>query len=130
MKLQKATRCALFAVIDLAAEPGRPQSAAEIAGKHGLSVNHMAKVLPQLARAGLVRAVRGASGGYRFTADAHATTLLDVVRVFEPPEPDQPPRTPTGQALAEVLDGTEATARRALGALTVAAMLGRVRLRT
>ncbi|MEW5727211.1 MAG: Rrf2 family transcriptional regulator [Pseudomonadota bacterium] len=129
MKFQKATRCALIAVIDLAADPARPRSAAEIAGRHGLSANHMAKVLPMLARAGLVQASRGAAGGYRFVADPGRTTLFDVVRVFEPAEPDDPVRTAAALALAEVLGGIEATARRALGALTVADMLHRVRLR-
>ncbi len=129
MKFQKATRCALIAVLDLAGDPGRPQSAAEIAGRHGLSANHMAKVLPLLARAGLVRASRGAAGGYRFTADAARTTLLEVVKVFEPAEPEDPVRTAAAQALGEVLGGIEATARRALGALTVADMLHRVRLK-
>ena len=45
MKLQKATLCALYAVLELAAEPGRTLSAAEIARTYGVSLNHLAKVL-------------------------------------------------------------------------------------
>lgn len=132
MKLQKATRYAVIAVMEMAAHPARPLSAGEIAGKFGLSVNHMAKVLPALARAGLVAAVRGASGGYRLAAEPSRLTLWDVVRVIEPPDPadDPPPSAQPGMlALAEVLDGIEATARRALTALTIGDMVGRARLR-
>lgn len=129
--MQKAARCALFAVLDLAADPGRPQSAAEIAGRHGLSVNHMAKVLPQLARAGMVRAVRGAAGGYRIKAESSTTTLWDIVRVFEPIEPDisHPAASATTLALDEVQSGIQSARRRALSALTIADMLQRLRLK-
>lgn len=132
MKLQKATRYAVIAIMEMAAHPTRPLSAGEIAGKFGLSVNHMAKVLPNLARAGLVEAVRGAAGGYRLSADPTRLVLWDIVRVIEPPDPaDDPPPSaqPAMQALSEVLDGIEATARRALTTLSVADMVGRARLR-
>lgn len=129
--MQKAARCALFAILDLAAEPARPQSAAEIAGRHGLSVNHMAKVLPQLARAGMVQAVRGAAGGYRIATDPSETSLWDVVKVFEIAEPDvalPPAASSTALALDEVLSGIESTRRRALSKLTIADMLQRLKL--
>jgi Rrf2 family protein len=132
MKLQKATRYAVIAVMEMAAHPTRPLSAAEIAGKFGLSANHMAKVLPTLARAGLAEAVRGAQGGYRLVAEPSRLTLWDVVRVIEPPDPaDQPPISaqPAMLAMAEVLDGIEAAARRALTALTIGDMVGRAKLR-
>ena len=54
MKLQKATLFALFSVLELAREPGRQLSASEIAEAYGISVNHLAKVLRELGRAGLV----------------------------------------------------------------------------
>lgn len=132
MKLQKATRYALVAVVEMASTPARPLSAAEIAGKYGLSVNHMAKVLPVLARAGLLKALRGAAGGYRLAADPARLSLWDIVRVIEPPDPADDPAPgalPAILAMAEVLGGIESTARRALTALTVADMVGRVRLR-
>lgn len=84
MKLQTAARLALFAVLELAAEPARQLSAAEIARRHGVSLNHLAKVLRDLNRAGLVEAVRGVGGGYRFRGNVKRTTLMDVIEVFEP----------------------------------------------
>ncbi len=83
MKLQKATVFALYAVLELAAQPERQQTAIEIAEKYGISAHHLAKVLRDLGRAGLVDAVRGVGGGYRFTGNAKRLTLMDVIRLFE-----------------------------------------------
>ncbi|TAN57462.1 MAG: Rrf2 family transcriptional regulator, partial [Rhodospirillales bacterium] len=69
MRLQKATRCALYAILELASDPKRQLSANEIAEKYDISTNHLAKVLRSLGREGLVEAVRGAGGGYRFSGN-------------------------------------------------------------
>ena len=45
MRLQKATRFALYAALEFAARPNEYVSAAEVAGKYGVSLNHLAKVL-------------------------------------------------------------------------------------
>ncbi|MCR6630650.1 MAG: Rrf2 family transcriptional regulator [Magnetospirillum sp.] len=123
MRLQKATRCALFAVAELAAEPARPISAGEIAAKYGLSLNHLAKVLTELTRSGLIEAVRGAGGGYRFVGDAHRTTLMDVVALFEPVESDDAPQTKEAVALTRMLVSMEGRARAPFLAMTVEEML-------
>ena len=83
MSLQKATLFALYAVLELAEDTDRQLSASEIAERYNISTNHLAKVLRDLGRAGLVESVRGAGGGYRFCGNAKRTTLLDVVRLFE-----------------------------------------------
>ena len=75
MKLQKATQYGLYAVLELARDPSRQLSAIEIADKYGISSNHLAKVLRDLGRAGLVDAVRGAGGGYRFSSNSKRVTL-------------------------------------------------------
>lgn len=83
MKLQKNTLLALYSVLEFAARPGAQLSAAEIAGKYRMSPHHLAKVLRTLGRAGLVRAARGAGGGYRFAGNPHRVTLMDVIELFE-----------------------------------------------
>jgi len=83
MRLQKATQCALFAVLELARDPQTQISAADIADTFGISVNHLAKVLRDLARARLVESMRGAGGGYRFIGNPKRVTLYDVVCLFE-----------------------------------------------
>ena len=63
MKLNRATRYALYAVLELARNPEKHLSATEIAKRYDISVNHLIKVLHDLGRARLVRSVRGARGG-------------------------------------------------------------------
>ena len=83
MKLQKGTSLALYSVLEFAANPGRQLSAAEIAEKYGASTHHLAKVLRELGRAGLVESARGVGGGYRFSGNARRLTLMDVIELFE-----------------------------------------------
>lgn len=83
MKLQKATEYGLYAVLELAQDPSRQLSAVDIADKYGISSNHLAKVLRDLGRAGLVDAIRGAGGGYRFSSNSKRVTLMDVIKIFE-----------------------------------------------
>ena len=84
MRLQKNSLLALYGVLEFAARPGELVPASEVAEKYGESAHHLAKVLSELARAGIVEPVRGVGGGYRFTANARRLTLLDVIRLFGP----------------------------------------------
>ncbi|MBL6958078.1 MAG: Rrf2 family transcriptional regulator [Rhodospirillales bacterium] len=129
MKLQKATRCALFAVLELASDPQRQLSATEIADKYSLSSNHLAKVLRDLGRAGLVESVRGAGGGYRFSGNAKRATLFDVIKIFEDidadclinPEPGDD--TDIGQALCMAMQEIDSIARGTLMSITIQTLL-------
>jgi Rrf2 family nitric oxide-sensitive transcriptional repressor len=88
MKLQKASRYALFAVLHLANNPDRQYSTAEIAQEYGISIHHLAKVMRTLVRSGLIESVRGVGGGYRFAGNVRRTTLWDVIHEFESLESD------------------------------------------
>ena len=90
MRLQVSTQLAIFAVLELAGREGAQLSVAEIGEKYGVSAHHLAKVMHVMGRAGLVRAVRGAGGGYQFSGNARRTTLLDVVQLFEEPNSVEP----------------------------------------
>jgi Rrf2 family transcriptional regulator, nitric oxide-sensitive transcriptional repressor len=83
MKLQKASRYALYAVLHLASTPDRQYSTAEIAQAYGISIHHLAKVMRTLVRSGLIESVRGVGGGYRFAGNVRRTTLWDVIHEFE-----------------------------------------------
>lgn len=129
MKLQIASRIAIYAVLELASAPGRSLSAAEIAAAYGVSTHHLSKVLHALGRAGLVRSVRGAGGGYVFTGNPRRVTLGDVVELFEPirgdsADPNMPgTETPTGQALGRVLDEIDEIAEATMKSITISTML-------
>jgi Rrf2 family protein len=133
MRLQKATRFALYAVLELASKPDRHLAAAEVAGKYGISLNHLAKVLRTLGRSGLVEASRGVGGGYRFVGNAKRTTLLDVIQLFENIEPimagEREPgdATEAGLALKGVLEEIEDTARATFGSITLDTMINLTR---
>ena len=129
MKLQKATFFALFAVLELAADPTRQLAAADIADKYGISLHHLAKVLRDLTRAGIVESARGVGGGYRFTGNPKRLTLMDIVELFEASEPgrasgDEPrPVTDVGRALRVVLDEIDEHAVATFRSITVSTML-------
>ncbi len=83
MKLNKGSLFALFAVLELASDRRRKLSTTDIAEIYGISTHHLAKVMRNLVHAGLVQAVRGVGGGYRFAGNVSRTTLLDVIQLFE-----------------------------------------------
>jgi len=83
MKLNKGSLFALLAVLELASDADRQLSTTDIADKYGISSHHLAKVMRNLVHEGLVQAVRGVGGGYRFAGNVSRTTLLDVIQLFE-----------------------------------------------
>ncbi len=127
MKLQTATRLGLYAALELAREPDRTLSAADLAERFGVSAHHLAKVLRTLSAAGLVRGGRGATGGYRFTGNRRRTTLMDIVALFEPapgrraPEPGE--ATEIGQGLQRVLSEIDEIAEATLRSISLETML-------
>jgi Rrf2 family protein len=129
MKLQKATQFALLAVLELARDPSRQLSVSDIAEKYGISANHLAKVLRDLGRAGLVEAVRGARGGYRFSGNAKRTSLYDVIDLFgdsvkgEADIPAPAGDTDMGRALGQVLAEVDEIAVATLKSISLATLL-------
>jgi Rrf2 family protein len=127
MKLQKATLCGLYAVLELAAHSDRQISAAEIAAKYDISLNHLAKVLRSLVRARLVESVRGAGGGYRFSGNPKRVTLLDVIELFEEvgrnAEDSPPVDQDEGRALHKVLREIDDIAIATLSSISITTLL-------
>lgn len=128
MRLQISTRLAVFAVLELAAREGQQLSVAEIGEKFGISSHHLAKVMHAMGRAGLVRSVRGAGGGYQFAGSAKRTTLFDLIRIFEDPDSGErdvatADATPEERALGKILNEIDDIARATLGSITIATML-------
>ena len=129
MRLQKNTSLALYSVLEFASTPTRHISGAEIADKYGVSPHHLAMVLAELARAGVVESVRGAGGGYRFIGNARRLTLMDIIQLFEEFAPSVAERgsnagaTPIDMALGLVLSEIDENARATFGSITLATML-------
>jgi Rrf2 family protein len=128
MKLQISSRLAIFALIELAANPKRQYSVAEIGSKYRISNHHLAKVMHVLGRAGLVRSFRGAGGGFQFSGNERRVTLLDVIELFEMlgssgSDSGAVEATAEGRALGQVLGEIDDIARATLGSITLATML-------
>ena len=129
MRLQKATAIALYAVLELALDPARQLTAVEIAEKYGVSAHHLAKVLRDLRRGGLVDSVRGAGGGFRFAGDAKRLTLMDVIQLFEDVsgDTDELPLQAAGQEIAQglrfVLTELDTQSAATLRSITISTML-------
>jgi Rrf2 family protein len=127
MRLQVSTRLAIFAVLELTAGEGRQLSVAEIGEKYGVSSHHLAKVMHVLGRAGLVRSIRGAGGGYQFVGNARRTTLLDLAKLFEDLSSAErgtgfSDATCEEQTLCGILNEVDDIARATLGSITIATM--------
>jgi Rrf2 family protein len=128
MRLQVNTTLALYSVIEFATDPERHIPASEIADRYGVSPHHLAKVLAELARAGIVESVRGVGGGYRFTANARRLTLMDIIQLFEDLAPPSGQRhngvtTPVDLALDTVLAEIDQIAKATFSSITLATML-------
>ena len=129
MKIQRATLLGLYAILELADQPDLQLSRSDIARKFNVSSNHLSKVMRDLGKAGLVEAVRGVGGGYRFSGNAKRTTLLDIINIFEALRFDSPNLrepgmdTELGQALELVLSEINANIHSTLRSISINTML-------
>lgn len=129
--MQKSSRLAIYALIELASDPKRQVSVSEIGEKYRVSAHHLAKVMHTLGRAGLVSSIRGVGGGYCFSGNARRTTLLDVIGLFEDTSgecklADVAQATPVEWALFDVMCEIDDIAKATLGAITISTMLKQI----
>ncbi len=132
--MQKSSRLAILALIELAANPDRSISTAEIGEKYRVSAHHLAKVLLTLGRAGLVQSIRGVGGGYSFTGNARRVTLHDIISLFEETEvkcrlADPSEANPEEWALFDVAKEINDIANATYGSITLATMLMQIEKR-
>ena len=85
LKFSDAATLALHTMAFLARSPDRIVSVREIAKLLGASEAHLSKVLQRLAKGGLVRSLRGPSGGFKLARQGDKVTLLDVFETIEGP---------------------------------------------
>ncbi len=82
-KISEAASLALHAMVLMAERPEKLFSVRDIARKLKVSKAHLSKVLQRLGRAGLVRSIRGPSGGFTLEKKSNRITLLDVYEAME-----------------------------------------------
>jgi len=127
-----SSRCeyGCLAVVELAGhEPAtEPMTAEAIAGRRRIPEKFLVHILLQLKRAGIVRSVRGAKGGYVLNRAPEEITLLDVVRAIDGPvlEP-LPVRDVGGEDIEVVWRDVAGEIESVLKRVTIRGILDRAR---
>ncbi len=74
---------ALRAIVQLAISPdGSPMCVTQLSKVADVPQNYLAKILHQLARAGMLRSTRGRNGGFQIAIPLEDLSLLTIVRCF------------------------------------------------
>ena len=84
MKLSTKGRYGLRAMIDLARySENEPVSISSIAARQDISERYLEQLVGLLKKAGLVRSIRGATGGYVLARNSGEISVGDVLRALE-----------------------------------------------
>ena len=84
MKISTKGRYALRTMLDLAVhENGGLIPLREISTRQGITIKYLEQVMNLLNKAGYVRSVRGAGGGYRLAKEPSQYTIGDILRIAE-----------------------------------------------
>ena len=84
MKISTKGRYALRLMLDVALNShGSAVPLRDVAQRQDISDKYLEQIVTQLSRAGLVRAVRGAGGGYLLTRDPAEYTVGEILRTLE-----------------------------------------------
>lgn len=85
MKISTKGRYALRLMLDLAQHSESEQyiSIKKVAGRQDISEKYLEQIVAQLSRAGYVKSVRGAQGGYRLAMEPAEYTVGMILRLIE-----------------------------------------------
>ena len=84
MKISTKGRYAVRVMIDLAKqENGKCVAVRQIAERQDISEKYLEQIIGILNKAGFVKSIRGAQGGYRLTRDPSEYTIGDILRLTE-----------------------------------------------
>lgn len=84
MKISTKGRYALHLMLDLATyNTGEPISLKDVAKRQQISDKYLEQIIPSLNKAGYVRSVRGAQGGYLLAKDPKEYTVGMILRLTE-----------------------------------------------
>jgi Rrf2 family protein len=84
MKLSTKGRYGLRAVVDLAVHSDEETIAlSQIAERQAISINYLEQLIAKLKKAGIVKSIRGAQGGYQLAAPAEEISVGAILRALE-----------------------------------------------
>lgn len=87
MKISTKGRYGLRILLDLALHESQngPRLIRDIAFSQQISEKYISRLIIKLRRAGMVRSIRGAKGGFRLNKNPNDITLLDITEAMEGP---------------------------------------------
>lgn len=86
MRLSTKGRYGLKAMFELALNYGSgPVSLSVVSEKQNISVNYLEQLIAPLRKAGFVKSVRGAQGGYLLAKDPSEISVGDILKTLEGP---------------------------------------------
>lgn len=86
MKLSTKGRYGVAAMYDLALHYGQgPISLKSVAQRQGISEHYLEQLMGTLRKAGYVKSIRGAQGGYSLTKEPGQITVGDIICIMEGP---------------------------------------------
>ncbi len=108
MKISTKGTYAIQVMLDLAMhDTGENINVKKIAERQDISEKYLEQIISVLNKAGFVKSIRGAQGGYRLSRPADKYTVGDILRITEGPlEPVSPSDSPLGiwRKLSEAID--------------------------
>jgi Rrf2 family transcriptional regulator, cysteine metabolism repressor len=84
MRLERASGYGLLALVYLAENiDGRPAQVQMISEATGVPVEYLRKLMGRLARARIIRSIRGRNGGFELGRQGAKVSVLDVIEALE-----------------------------------------------
>ena len=127
MRISAKADYAVRAAVEMAAAGDEPVKGEKIADAQDIPLQFLEHILLELKHARLVRARRGARGGYWLAKDPEEIRLADVIRAVEGPlaniqdlAPEATKYPGSAERLSEVWIAVRASLRRVLENVTVA----------
>jgi Rrf2 family protein len=111
----------LLALLELARHyaEGEPLQIRQIAMVQQIPDRYLEQLLATLRRAGLVRSLRGAKGGYVLARDPTKITLFDIVNCLEGDDAETDAKTIEGKVIEEIWRETNQAADAVLRGYTL-----------
>jgi Rrf2 family protein len=131
MRVSAKSDYALRALIEIGRQDdGQPVSAEEVGRRQNVPHGFLQAILADLRRAGILRSVRGQSGGWRMERDAADVTVADIIRAVDGPlvsvyglRPESVEYNETAQILQLVWIAARANLRDVFEGVTIAMLI-------
>ena len=83
MRISTRGRYALRMMIEFAMNPNTPTKIVQVAKNQGISEKYLEQIVSTLTKAGYVKGIRGAYGGYILAKPANEYSVGDILRITE-----------------------------------------------